>query len=122
MAHKIAIIKQRDIFYNYGDDREAIINSITSWEEVSDEEFDLLEKAAYRFEFVVIEQPIDTKTFIAKTISDYVAMVKEEQAKEEKAKKARAEAALKRKHAKELKDKESKLALFNQLKSELGVE
>lgn len=122
MAHKIAIIKQRDIFYNYGDDRETIINSITSWEEVSDEEFKLLEKAAYRFEFVVIEQPIDTKTFIAKTISDYVAMVKEEQAKEEKAKKARAEAALKRKHAKELKDKESKLALFNQLKSELGVE
>ena len=116
MTHKIAIIKTRDIIYNYGDDKESIINSITSWEEISDEDFVLLNKASYRFNFVVIEQPIDTKVFIAKTIADYTTMAMAE----EKEKKVRAAAALRRKHAKELKDKETKRVLLQQLKAELG--
>lgn len=120
MSHKIAIIKTREVFYNYGDDRESIINSVTTWEEISDEDFVLLNKASHRFDFVVIEQPVDTKVFIANTIADYTAMARAEEAKAEKEKKARAEAALRRKHAKELKDKDTKRALLQQLKAELG--
>jgi len=122
MAHKIAIIITKNCYYNYGDDYETILQSITNWEEVTDEEFDDLVQASYRMGFQIMEQPAEPKKFIAKTISDYKTLVKEEKRKEAEEKKKRADAALVRKHKKELKDRESKLALIKKLQAELGPE
>jgi len=116
MAHKIAIIKTRT-FENYSDydsySIQRIVESITDWEEVSDEDYKMLISAAGRLGFQVLEQPIDTKKFIGKTIADYKAFVQEE-------KRQREEAALQRKFKKELKDQQSKEKMLQKLVAELG--
>ncbi len=126
MPRKIAIITTKDVYSNYGDDCNTIINNITEWTEVSEADFALLQKAAYKMpygqQFVILEQPIDTKAFVAKTIADYIKLSKEEEAREEAAKKKRAADALARKHKKELKDRESKLALLKQLQEEFALD
>ena len=126
MTHKIAIISLRNVSYshdydNYGD--ILIANSITDWEEVTDQEYDLLHRAAGRLgTFHVVEQIQDQKTFIAKTIEDYRRLVQSEADKMAADKKKREEAALARKLKRDLKDKESKLELFKKLQKELGPE
>lgn len=120
MTHKIAIITTQDVYHNYGDDHETLVKSITDWEEVSDEDFRMLQQASYKLNFFILEQPTDTKAFIAKTISDYKELVKKEAAKAAEEKRKREERAQQRKFQKELKDKESKKALLEKLKAELG--
>jgi len=125
MTHKIAIITTRDYTRGYGDDYDdygKIIESITDWEEVSDEDFKTLQYAASRLNFSVVEQPTDTKKFIAKSIADYTAIAKAEAIREAEEKQKRADAALARKFKKELKDKDSKLKMFKKLQEELGPE
>jgi hypothetical protein len=125
MTHKIAIITTRDYTRGYGDDYDdygKIIESITDWEEVSDEDYKTLQYAAPRLNFAIIEQPTDTKKFIAKSIADYTAIAKAEAIREAEEKQKRADAALARKFKKELKDKESKLKMLKKLQEELGPE
>jgi len=125
MTHKIAIITTRDYTRGYGDDYDdygKIIESITDWEEVSDEDFKTLQYAASRLNFSVVEQPTDTKKFIAKSIADYTAIAKAEAIREAEEKQKRADAALARKFKKELKDKDSKLKMLKKLQAELGPE
>lgn len=118
MAHKIAIIRTRT-FENYSDydsySIQRIVESITDWEEVSDEDYKMLISAADRLGFQVLEQPIDTKKFIGKTIADYKAFVQEE-------KRQREEAALQRKFKKELKDQQSKEKMLQKIVAELGLD
>lgn len=124
MAHKIAIITTRDYTRGYGDDYDdygKIIESITDWEEVSDDDFKTLQYAASRLNFAILEQPTDTKKFIAKSIADYTAIAKAEAERAAEEKKKRDEAALQRKFKKELKDKASKEAMLKKLAGELGV-
>ena len=125
MAHKIAIITTRDIsitdYDGYDLDR-TIIGSITDWDEVTHDDFLLLQQASYRVGFKIIERPVDTPGFIAKTIADYKAIAKAEEAKAAKEKKEREEAALTRKFKKELKDTASKEKMLARLSEELGVE
>ena len=121
MTHKIAIITSRNVYSNYGDECNTIINNITEWTTVTHEDYLLLQKAAARqYNFAILEQPVDTPAFIAKTIADYLEVAKAEEAKAEADKKKRAAQALARKHKNELKDRESKLELLNKLKAELG--
>jgi hypothetical protein len=125
MTHKIAIITTRDYTRGYGDDYDdygKIIESITDWEEVSDEDYKTLQYAAPRLNFAIIEQPSDTKKFIAKSIADYTAIAKAEAIRDAEEKQKRADAALARKFKKELKDKESKLKMLKKLQEELGPE
>lgn len=126
MAHKIAIITTRDVYYNYGDDCNTVINNITEWTTVSHEDFVMLQQASHKMpyerQFVILEQPVDTPAFIASTIADYIEMAKKQSAEEATAKKIHAAAALARKQKKELKDRESKVALLMKLKAELGDE
>lgn len=124
-THKIAIITTRDINipdYDGYDSTVTIAQSITDWEEVTDDEFKMLQQASWRVGFKIIERPIDTPKYIAKTIADYKAIAAAEEAKvaEEKAK--REAAALERKFKKELKDKASKEKMLAKLSEELGVE
>ena len=128
MTRKVAILLTTDV-YDYDDNVRDIVNSITEWEEISHEDFAVLQKASYRRGFKILEQPQDTKDFIAKTVSEEVARAKEEavRAKEEavrleKEKLARAEAAKFKKYNKDLKDKASKIALLKKLQAERGEE
>jgi hypothetical protein len=121
MAHKVAILLVTDI-YDYDDDYRHIVNSITEWEEISHEDFLVLQAASYRKGFKIIEQPVDVKDFIAKTVSEEIARAKAEAAKLEEEKAKRAEAAKLKKYKKDLKDKESKIALLKKLQAELGSE
>lgn len=123
-AHKIAIIKVQDKYYNddYDSYHSYIAQSITEWETVSHEDYRMLKAAEGRFEFRIIEQITDPAAFIPKTIADYRAILQEEEAVRLKEQKKRQDAALAKKLKKELKDKTSKLELFNKLKAELGDE
>lgn len=123
MTHKIAIIKSRT-FENYSDyddySIQRIVETITDWEEVSDEDYRILVAAQSRHNFQVLEQPVDTKQFIAKTISEYREFVKAEEKRLAEEKRQREEAALQRKFKKELKDKASKEKMLAKLVAELG--
>ena len=125
MTYKIAIITSRDYTRGYGDDYDdygKIIDSITNWEEVSDEDYKTLTYAAHRLNFKIIEQPTDTKAFIAKSIADYTAIAKAEAIRDAEEKQKRADAALARKFKKELKDTASKKKMLAKLIQELGPE
>lgn len=122
MAHKIAILINKSIYFNYGDDYTKILESITEWETVSDEEYDMLMKASYRKDFVVLEQPANTSAFVRKTISDFIEEERQEKAKEEAAKKKREEAAARKKLLKEARSRAEKVLLLATLKKELGEE
>ncbi len=123
MTRKIAIITTREYYSGYdGEDYNKIVTSITEWETVSDEEYKALQFASARMNFQILEQPVDTKAYIAKTIKDYLAIAKAEEKAAAEIKKKRDEAALERKFKKELKDRESKLKMFQKLKEELGDE
>ena len=126
MSHKIAILSIRNVEYNYNYDDYGnilITNSITDWEEVSDEDFKLLKSAETRSgTFRVIEQIIDQETFIAKTIEDYRRFAQSEADKAAAQQRKREEEALNRKYKKELKDKVSKEKMLVKLAAELGVE
>lgn len=121
MTHKIAILKTRE-FTNYSDYDcylvEKIMETITDWTEVSDEDFKILVDFSTRKGFVVLEQPVDTKTFVAKTVEEYLTFVKAEKRRQEEEKKKREEAKLKRKSKKEFLDSKSKKELYEQLKAE----
>lgn len=124
-THKIAIITTRDISvsdYDGYDTNITIANSITDWDEVTHDEFLLLQQASYRVGFRIIERPVDTSAYVAKTIADYKAIAKAEEAKAAKEKKDREDAALQRKFKKELKDKTSKEKMLAKLSEELGVD
>ena len=122
MTHKVAIILTTDTYNDYSGGYGQIINSITEWEEISQEDFVILQSASYRKGFKIIEQPVETKDFIAKTVTEEIARAKAETIKLEAEKVARAEAARLKKYKKDLKDKDSKLALFKKLQAELGEE
>jgi NADH dehydrogenase/NADH:ubiquinone oxidoreductase subunit G len=124
MTRKVAILLTTDVYSydEYNDDHRSIVNSITEWEEISNEDFQVLQSASYRKGFKIVEQPANPSDFIAKTVSEEIARAKEEAIKLEAEKVARAEAAKLKKYKKDLKDKESKLALLKKLQAELGEE
>lgn len=119
---KIAIVKNIIIDYydsdGYHYDKK-IVDSITKWEEVSYADFEMLCRASARMGFTVLEQPINTPAFIAKSIADYKKLIAEEERKRQKEKEIREQKALERKNKKELKSKEAKKKLLEQLKKEL---
>jgi hypothetical protein len=121
MTHKIAIITTGYESYDrYGDDYGLIVQSITDWDEVTDEDFKCLRTMEGILGYHVIERPADAATFIKKTVADYKAYVKAEEQRMADEKVKREKAALERKMKKELKDKKSKTELLAKLVAELG--
>lgn len=88
-----------------------IINSITDWSVVSDEDLAILRKAvSFRYDLMLIERKDRNDQFIPNLIAEYI---KEEKIKQEKLEQERAErerkrteAALKRKAKTEAKEKQ----------------
>ncbi len=120
MTHKIAIITSGyDNYDQYGDSYRRVVESITDWDEVSDVDFKCLKAMESRLGYHVIERPLDTETFIKKTVADYKTYVRAEESRLENEKIARANAAAERKYKRDLKDKASKRKLFEKLKAEL---
>jgi t-SNARE complex subunit (syntaxin) len=121
MTHKIAIIVT-DTHYNSYDDCTRVISSITDWAIVSDDEYKLLHKASSRRGYSIIEQPENQSEFIAQTVAEEIARIKAEEIALAEAKEHRAALAEAKRYKKELKDKESKIALLKKLQEELGNE
>lgn len=121
MTHKIAIIKTRE-FTDYSDyDGYSIMKiaeSITDWQEVSDEDFQVLQYALPKTGHIMIERPLDEGKFIAKTIAEHIAYAQEQARIAAEEKKKREDAALQRKIKKELKDTKTKQALYQALRAE----
>lgn len=121
MSRNVAIVTTEDRFYNHGDDYETITRSITDWTLVDDKDFEILKKAVYRnSSLLLLEQPVNQSAFIAKTVADYIEKEKQLEAAAVIEKQRRQDTALARKHKKELKDRESKIALLKKLQAELG--
>jgi hypothetical protein len=83
--YRVAILTGQTRGNEYGDD-DFIAQSITDWVEVSEEERNLLLRAQrdYRLtskigSFVIIEQPVDPKTWVFKTIEEFMAILKREE-------------------------------------------
>ena len=120
MVHKVAILIANAGYDHCNDGWNSVITSITEWEEISHEDFLILNEASYRKGFSVIEQPTNVKDFIANTVSEEIEKAKEDTKRLAEEKAARAEAIRLKKYKKDLKDKDSKLALFKKLQEELG--
>ena len=123
MNHRIAILLTQDVYYNGDDysDTKVIADSITDWEIVSDEEFRLLTRVAQmQMNYVILEQPLVPVEFIKMTISGELVRAKAAEAKAAAEKQSRADKALAKKLKNDMKDKESKLALYRKLQEELG--
>ena len=116
---KIAIIYTHNDYYgDYDEHSRTIIDSITDWSEVTQEEFTLLNQASYKGQFKLIERPLDEMKMIKKTVAEHLKMLKEEEEKRLEEKAIKAKKALEKKHKNELKDKESRLQLLKQLQEE----
>jgi len=112
---EVAIIDlyDRDGYDNFN----KIVNSITDWSVVSDEDFALLRKAvARKYELTLIERKDRDEKFIPTLIADYIKLEKAEQEQEEKEKaerERRREAnALKKKAKTEANEKKLLVALL----------
>jgi len=70
MTKLIAIIRGREL-HDY-ESYSMIIESITDWSEVSDEDYQILKQHQYNGgDFTIIER-IDSEEFISKTVEDYL--------------------------------------------------
>jgi hypothetical protein len=114
MTKKIAIVISRDC---YSDDYYTrVIDSISEWVEVTDDEYDKLHKYKYDLGYEIIEQPSNTKEFIANTLERIRLLITKREAQEAEEKRKRAEAAEKRRLKKLAKDEEEERRLFETLK------
>jgi 3-methyladenine DNA glycosylase AlkD len=118
---KIAIITVHDGCFNSYDDYTRIVQSITDWAEVTDEEFFALQNASYRKQFTIIEQQIDQDEFIKRTVAEYLEEVAKEAAKEAERKEKEAAKRRERELKRKAKDAEAEKALLADLLKKHGV-
>ena len=91
---KVAILKIHREYYRDGYDdytkTKEIIESIIDWQEISDEDFQILKKATqYDSSYVIIERVKDEVEFIKETVKDYLERAKKRELKQQKAREAR---------------------------------
>lgn len=126
MTHKVAIIKVHATTSYYDVDtitNNIICDSITEWDEISDDDFKVLKQATrYSTDFVLIEQPVNQSFFIAKTVKGFLAEAKIREEKRLADEKVRNEKNAAAKIKKDLKSKETKLKKLKKLQEELGNE
>lgn len=124
-THKVAIVRFIGQYTSYDDYNDNIVNSITQWEEVSDEEFNLLvDSCNYAtakisgFEYRVVEQLGIGSNTVIRNIREYVQHIEAQRKAEQIEKDARAEKARERQMKKLAKDKEARRLLLEQLQQE----
>jgi hypothetical protein len=131
--HKIAIIKitETNRYDTEGVNRDSkIIESITEWTEVSNEEMAALRhfESLRRYtndKFILLEQPTNVKEFVANTVSSYVKAAQEAKKKADivaaKAKKEAADRAVKAKEKAEAKERDQLKKLLVKHGSSIGL-
>lgn len=121
---KIAIVKMKTVDFewnDYNDLTKLIATKITDWEEVSEEDLQMLKYFQNSGEYVVIELLPNQKEFIHETVNDYKIYTKKMKDQEEKRKKEREQKKLRRKQEKEQQKITEKKKLLEQLKKELDI-
>lgn len=128
--HKIAIVKFVGEYTSYDDYDDNIVRSITDWELVDEDTFDLLKKAStYLYgniadhgdtRFHVIEFLNTKSTDVVKTVDAYVEMVRKQKEATELEAKKRAEKAAEKKRKAAMTETEKKRELYLQLQKEFG--
>lgn len=114
---KIAILKKIVKDYDY-EGSYTILEKITDFCEVDDDTYAMLYKAQYKYNFIILEQPINIEEFILKTVEDYKMYVKRMEDENKKLKEKHENKRLKSKIKREEKEKEKRKALLEQLKKE----
>lgn len=98
---KVALITYRSDYRSsdcdYSDVEYQIVENITDWVEIEDSDFTDLYRAANKYGYILVSQPVDQKKTIMKCLDDFRAFVKKEEEKE----KAR-QAQYKKEHKKAL--------------------
>lgn len=118
--HKIAVLFSDDHCDRY-DNYHRIIETITEWTVVSEEEFQLLTQYSYEKGFHILEVPLNQTEFIRFTVTTLLEEAKAKKEAEEK-RKAKEKAAREANRAKQAeKDRANKLKQFEKLQKELGL-
>jgi hypothetical protein len=122
MTRKIAIVMSNSLneFVDIDSNNYRIISSISNWEEVTDEEYQLLAQGQLTLNYRIFEQPLDTKKFIIETVSQCKEMCLKEKERKLAESKKRIEDEVARKKKKDETAKANKLKLFKKLQAELG--
>jgi hypothetical protein len=116
-TRKVAIIVTSERYHDY-DNYDRIINSITDWSEVTEDEYKTLVQASHVSGFRVLERPSDERAFIENTVASYLEAAQEAKKRSEREKAEREAATLQRRLKKEAKTKEQRLKLLQELKQE----
>ena len=118
---KIAIITIHEGCYNSYDDYSRIVQSVTDWAEVSDEDFFTLKNASYQKGFTIIEQEMDQYGFIKRTVAEYLAELAEAAKKEAERKEKEAAKRRERELKRKAKNEEAEKALLADLLKKHGT-
>lgn len=122
--HQVAIVRFVDRYYNYGDDYDTFVHSITDWEEVDDETFKLLQGASSFYNdgmrFMVVERLTTKSPVVVNTVAAYVKHLQQQKEAAEKAAAEREAKAAERRLKKLAKDEAARRQLFEQLQREFN--
>lgn len=125
-THLVALIRPLEHYYDY-DSYDTIIQSISDWEEVDEETFQLLKNASNYVTdynqgrpFVVIERLTTKSPTVTNTVSAYVAHLAKQKAEQEAAAAAKRAKAEKRRLDKLMKDEDKRRQLYEQLQREFA--
>lgn len=116
----IAIITTKDRYFNYGDDHEVFVTSISDWTEVTEKEFQLLSSYSANYNWRVIERLDYKKDFIPKTVAAALAEVEKFKEEERKRKAELEKRKLERELKKKAKTEEQEKALLKELAQKYG--
>ena len=128
---KVAVIQGREIYNNYEETSELIAKDITNWAEVTQKEAEELQMACqhlnrgsgYNYHSVIFFPTLneeDTQdSFIFKTVEDYRKELLRQKEENRKRLELEEQKRLEKKAKRELKTREQKLKLLQDLKKEL---
>lgn len=118
--HKIAVLFSTEHYNRYDDYRE-VIEAITEWTVVSDEELALLTQYSYEKGFHILEIPLNQAEFVRNTVTTLLEEAKAKKEAEEK-RKAKQKAEREANRAKQAeRDRANKLKQLEKLQKELGL-
>lgn len=85
---KVALITYRSDYRSsdcdYSDVEYRIVENITNWVEVEDSDYNDLYRAANKYGYILVSQPIDQKKTIMKCLDDFRTYIKKQQEAEKK--------------------------------------
>lgn len=118
--HKIAILFTTEMYDRY-EDYSKVIDRVTDWEVVSEEDYQILCENRYKKGFEIVEIPINQTEFIQQTVASLLAEAKEEKEAKRKEKQRQADVARANRAKNEATARDNKLKQLAKLQKELGL-